>query len=634
MLYTRLDFLSYEIRLLNILEGPYDESVHCNLEKTTLTDPGSYHALSYCWGDLRTKKTITINDTVVEVGHNLEAALRQLRLRGHLRIWIDALCINQSDNEERGLQIRNMRQIYSQALYVISWLGDDPDNIANAVKYLFENERYVWFPGRRHTAVGFTFGSRGGMTEEQREWDTQRWRIFQSFFELDYWRRVWVIQEIASSHRVKVLFGHTEMDWKYITYALDHWKEHSDKVPKACASYEYAAELDHFRIRYKNPRPIGLFEAIQWSHYALATEQLDKIYALLGLTFDGPRLVPVPNYQRTFEQILCDLTGALLTAAKSSNMVDLASTNSPDLFKGWPRWDAKSLQLWSELNTALGSPFCSLNPKFSYIAAQPAQSPKSLQTRGILLGQVCQISHQLSLPEDSANKPKLCADNMDCQKFDGTPSNLDLYPSGIPAAILKTLCLYRPVPGIDPQSCLNNLWQAKGRKEIPGWIGLGLEHNRQQWDYINRWLQLNSSFTIGSSTLEQWSQLNSKTNRLKYLLHPSDAPFPNEEFGRCIETITKALQSQMCLMVTQTGLIGMAPSTVQVGDWVCYIRGLNIPAILREKKMALNSTIQEYHMIGGVYVHLDAKLPGSGGFGDWAETYFVKPTGLQSIVIG
>jgi Heterokaryon incompatibility protein (HET) len=632
MLYTRLDFLSYEIRLLNIQEAPYDESVQCTLEKTTLIDPGSYHALSYCWGDQRIKKKITINDTIVEVGYNLEAALQQLRSRGYLRVWIDALCINQSDNEERGLQIRNMRQIYSQAAYVITWLGDDSDNIANAVKYLFENQRYIWFPGRRYTALNFRGRVRRGNSEEEEEWDTQRWRIFQSFFELSYWRRVWVIQEIASSSQVKVLFGRTAMDWQHITAAIEYWKEHSDKVPKACGSYEYAAELDHFRIRYKDPRPISLFEAIQWSHYALATDQADKIYALLGLTFDGPRLVPIPNYQRTFEQILCELTGALVTAAKSS---DVTPINSPNHSKEeWPWWDAKSLQLWSKLNTTLGSPFCSWNPTFSHIPIERALNTKSVQTQGILLGRVLEISSSLFHHKDFANKPKLGMDNRHCQNSDVMPSNLDLYPSGMPAAILQTLCLCRRAPSVDPQTCLNNLWSPKGRKEVPGWIGLGLEHNRQQWDCINRWLQLNSSLSIGSSTLQQWSQLNSKSNRFKYFIHRSELSFPNEEFGNCIERITKVLQSQMCLMVTQTGLIGMAPSTAQPGDWVCYIKGFKIPVILREKEMALNSTVQEYLVIGGAYAHVDRKLPGSGEFVDWAETYFMKPAGLQSIVLG
>lgn len=360
-----------------------------------------------------------------------------------------------------------MREIYSQAVYVITWLGDDPDNIANAVKYLFENRRYMWFLARRRTAVGFDSRARGGITEEEREWDAQHWRIFQSFFELSYWRRVWVIQEIASSHRVKVLYGRISMDWEYITDALNYWKEHSDEVPKACASYEYAAQLDHFRVRYKGLRPIRLWEAIQWSRYALATEKPDKIYGILGLTFDGPRLVPIPNYQRDFKEILCDLTGALLDAEKSSAV---ASMTSPSYSKlGWPRWYAEYLQLWSELNTALGSPFFSLNPMFSQIPTQQAPNAKSVRVQGILLGQVCQISTPHIQPEDLVNRPKLCVDNT-------VPGNFDLYASGIPTAILQTFSLCRLRPGVDAQSFLNDLWSPKGKKEISGWKHLHMEH--------------------------------------------------------------------------------------------------------------------------------------------------------------
>jgi hypothetical protein len=111
-------------------------------------------------------------------------------------------------------------------------------------------------------------------------------------------------------------------------------------------------------------------------------------------------------------------------------------------------------------------------------------------------------------------------------------------------------------------------------------------------------------------------------------------PFPIEDYGHCIERIKEVLQSQMCLMVTQTGLIGMVPSTAQIGDWLCYIKGFNIPVVLREKEMVLNNTVQEHLVVGGAYAHMDRKLPGSGGFGDWAETYFMDLAGLQSIVLG
>jgi hypothetical protein len=116
-----------------------------------------------------------------------------------------------------------------------------------------------------------------------------------------------------------------------------------------------------------------------------------------------------------------------------------------------------------------------------------------------------------------------------------------------------------------------------------------LERNREQWDYMNRWFHGNSSLRIGSSTLQQRSLLNSKENFLRYLLRGAGVPFPIENYGPCVGRIKGVLQSQMCLMVTQTGIIGMAPPTAQIGDWVYYIKGFSIPVILRENDMALNS---------------------------------------------
>jgi hypothetical protein len=131
--------------------------------------------------------------------------------------------------------------------------------------------------------------------------------------------------------------------------------------------------------------------------------------------------------------------------------------------------------------------------------------------------------------------------------------------------------------------------------------------------------------------LQQWSQLNSRTNRLKYLLRGSGEPFPNYDFRRCINRIDEVLQSQMCFMVTQAGVIGMAPPNTQVGDWVCYVKGVSMPIILREKE---NSTVKEHLVIGVAYAHLDGKLPGSGGFEDWAETYLMDVAGHQPIILG
>jgi hypothetical protein len=83
---------------------------------------GDYVALSYTWGDPKDTKQIYVNEVPMDVTTNLEAALRVLRekepIEAGIKIWIDALCINQTDNEEKGVQVRRMRDIYQKA-YVI-----------------------------------------------------------------------------------------------------------------------------------------------------------------------------------------------------------------------------------------------------------------------------------------------------------------------------------------------------------------------------------------------------------------------------------------------------------------------------------------------------------------------------------
>ena len=84
-----------------------------------------YEALSYVWGNPDETVPILIGDHYFKVTKNLHAAL--LRLRNHYFeriIWVDAICINQADDQEKARQIQNMAQIYGQANRVIIWLGE------------------------------------------------------------------------------------------------------------------------------------------------------------------------------------------------------------------------------------------------------------------------------------------------------------------------------------------------------------------------------------------------------------------------------------------------------------------------------------------------------------------------------
>lgn len=81
-------------------------------------DDTHYAALSYVWGriDENTVVQILINGHSFLIGSNLHAALKQLFQNGvRSWLWEDSICINQSDMEEKSLQVAQMHTIFSRA---------------------------------------------------------------------------------------------------------------------------------------------------------------------------------------------------------------------------------------------------------------------------------------------------------------------------------------------------------------------------------------------------------------------------------------------------------------------------------------------------------------------------------------
>jgi hypothetical protein len=128
--YSSLDRSRSEIRLIELLPrtmtSPHQNelSPHCKLFHVSLNENPQYVALSYTWGDPRDAQTITMGNTPVSVTRNLYSALHHLRHDSNTRaVWIDALCINQTDNEEKSWQVQLMGEIYQRADHVSVWLG-------------------------------------------------------------------------------------------------------------------------------------------------------------------------------------------------------------------------------------------------------------------------------------------------------------------------------------------------------------------------------------------------------------------------------------------------------------------------------------------------------------------------------
>ncbi|KAF2769619.1 HET-domain-containing protein, partial [Teratosphaeria nubilosa] len=124
-----------QIRVLRIEPGVAESPLHCRLEVINLLPDEeeapdsaarrSYEAISYCWGSGEIRETIFLNDQAgFKLSMHLLNALYRLRRPLDTRyVWIDAICINQSDDAERSSQVDQMYQIFGQARHVIIWLG-------------------------------------------------------------------------------------------------------------------------------------------------------------------------------------------------------------------------------------------------------------------------------------------------------------------------------------------------------------------------------------------------------------------------------------------------------------------------------------------------------------------------------
>ncbi|KAH6665038.1 heterokaryon incompatibility protein-domain-containing protein, partial [Halenospora varia] len=122
------------IRILTLLPGRETDGIQCELgtrKLEAISDNKTYEALSYCWGKQEAKIEISIheegcsrNDTFA-VRPNLHAALRVFCRKEEARkLWIDAICIDQTNVEESNVQVLLMRRVYEGCSGVLIWLGE------------------------------------------------------------------------------------------------------------------------------------------------------------------------------------------------------------------------------------------------------------------------------------------------------------------------------------------------------------------------------------------------------------------------------------------------------------------------------------------------------------------------------
>lgn len=289
--YLPLDPQTASIRLVRLFRGNTLEVV-CELFHASLSGPEatSYEALSYTWGCTELVECIELNSKKLHVTENLHAVLQCLRYHDKDRIlWIDAICINQEDLEERSQQVRQMGAIFRSASQVIFWPGKPTVEISLLMNHLNElDNRRSKSSTTENTEIDEAhlngLWSEIQQTAQSGTTDLliRQQKGMSQLLKRPWFQRVWILQEVANSQSAVLCCGGLStpahlfaLSPSLLGMKIDpHSRSILDIMPgRARIDSWWSREREVISLRHK-------FSASK------ATDERDLIFALLEMSFE------------------------------------------------------------------------------------------------------------------------------------------------------------------------------------------------------------------------------------------------------------------------------------------------------------------------------------------------------------
>ncbi|CAG9984022.1 unnamed protein product [Clonostachys byssicola] len=345
-----------QIRLVRLPPAPAaDSPLDCALETFTRRTCPDYVALSYTWGSEASTRPITINDKACRVSPTVDQALREICRRGDVSyLWVDQICINQRDNEEKNEQVLQMRHIYSDAHSVIAWLGPSFDGCEALFKHLRRMGNGV--KNRNWDALEMLHDDEEHLREVRRAYDALCRR--------SYWKRLWILQEFAIASDVSVMCGSAVLPYTLLLAVQESADRVSEEIGKrqtpgrdlllerlfdnyASPSRSFMDSVITRRSRFRAQGYEGwegdLFFQVLTTCLVLerdynipqTSDPRDRVFSLLYLAADVDEIKDIVDYSKTCAEVYRDTALALLN---QGNVDVLAYSQFPKEIEGLPTW--------------------------------------------------------------------------------------------------------------------------------------------------------------------------------------------------------------------------------------------------------------------------------------------------------
>ena len=327
-----LDLEGPAFRLVRLCQGN-DIDIRCELFHALLypsEEAVEYEALSYTWGGTEKPENINISGSIMKVTKNLYLALRHLRRLDEDRVlWIDAICINQDNEKERGHQVRQMAEIYNKATRVIIWLGiitDETYAIMDSMATLHkESNKYAcndWKASDKRwrkiwSDIQPTLESKH-LNLKAGQHDGLELLLRQSWF-----KRVWILQEVANARAALIVCGPVSVSARVFAFVPSLVGINVDPHSQAVLDIMSGPSRKHSWWSQKRDLHTLL---VKFSKCEASDprDHTPDIYALLSISSDAhDSHFPCADYTKSMDKVIHDTTSFILSLHKIGRIYTL-----------------------------------------------------------------------------------------------------------------------------------------------------------------------------------------------------------------------------------------------------------------------------------------------------------------------
>jgi hypothetical protein len=621
------------IRLLRLSRS--EDGVYTGkLQKYLLANAPHYYTASYVWGERKhTCTAVNLKTGSLPVLDSLAPFLHMITQHSDFQPtdwwWIDSLCINLQDGQEREKQVRIMADIYKRARRAIVWLGEekeDDSDCTGAVEFLhYLSSMQIAFNGDDHA-----------MRSNLENPDfTEKCAAVSSLLARPWWTRVWTLQEFVLPKEAKLYCGAASISrgrFKSAVYSIflcstiSNEFEH-ELVPRRL----FDGAFNRRRIHQWHTKPasigINLIAIMAYLGNHSATDSRDRIYSVLGLITEQDRgLIGPAEYSTNTEQQFAKLVQSFWNTHTSLDVICFmhlfsrdAAAIDPGPENAVPTWApdwrvtidfASPVPLMASQSASehIGNfrPLRSTRWKAVYDApgsqlrkkadVQFSEDLTQLFCNGVLLDTI----HGLG----GLDTQELRCQSFVCSKSGHTLQQFESDQRSAPRAAMqamdwleaiarslvidrrdKYLCFQAPVDYITDFLFLCHAC---------------IDGDPVDWSF-STWFEHNRQLKFGTKTLgELVKEVPSKLSSPPPTLHrPPSHPLHrmNDKvdtfLSRFHDTVRKKARR---LMVTEEGCVGMAPCRARPGDVLAILYGCSIPLVLRSAGAA-------WSVIGEGYAH-------------------------------